>query len=33
MKIEADTELYETDKEVENLIDWVLLVGTDKGKQ
>ncbi len=25
MKIEADTDLYETDKEVQNLIDWVCL--------
>jgi len=30
-KIVADTDLYETDKEVQNLIDWV--IGADKRKQ
>ncbi len=32
-KIVADTDLYETDKEVQNLIDWGVPFRADKGKQ
>ena len=32
-KIVAETDLYETDKEVQNLIDWVCLSEQIKGKR